>query len=195
MIDGKKKKIFPKYKVTHKISGFFEIIKIVEKNNVYKFKISKMLSIFGISKNKCTKCYETYTDEQYKWCKSCQIKNLKKNFPNWSSGNEKIDKLIQKAQLNIDNPNQTIFEWISYDQFNIKDKGKDGLFTVYLTTWKDGPLYWDNKKYARDSDKNVVLKSIGSLGNSQNMNLNEVCVTSHFLILFYVCVTYNNLYL
>jgi hypothetical protein len=128
-----------------------------------------MISLFGISRNKCAICYETYTNKQEKWCKSCQINSLKKNFSNWSSGNEKIDKIIQRKQLTIDDPNDIIFEWIPYDQFIIKETGKDGLSTVYLVTWKDGPLYWDRREYARESDKTVVLKSL------QNGTLEEVC--------------------
>ena len=37
----------------------------------------------------CKKCGEEYT-EIY-WCKPCQIDNLKGNFTNWTSRNEKID--------------------------------------------------------------------------------------------------------
>ncbi|CAB4441674.1 unnamed protein product [Rhizophagus irregularis] len=129
-----------------------------------------MRSLFGISNNKCVVCYETYTNKQYKWCKSCQINYLKQKFPDWTSGDEKIDKLIQRMQIKIDGPNDIIFEWIPYDQFNVKETGKDGLSTVYLVTWKDGPLYWGKDEYARDSDKTVVLKS---LGNSQSVTLNE----------------------
>ncbi|CAB4441673.1 unnamed protein product [Rhizophagus irregularis] len=150
-----------------------------------------MRSLFGISNNKCVVCYETYTNKQYKWCKSCQINYLKQKFPDWTSGDEKIDKLIQRMQIKIDGPNDIIFEWIPYDQFNVKETGKDGLSTVYLVTWKDGPLYWGKDEYARDSDKTVVLKS---LGNSQSVTLNEVCVTmSRYLyakLLIFCLLTY-----
>ena len=40
----------------------------------------------------CEKCDEEYTDVYYKWCKPCQIDNLKRNFTNWTSKNKTIDK-------------------------------------------------------------------------------------------------------
>src|SRR3954453_12411667 len=54
----------------------------------------------------------------YEWCKPCQINNLKGNFTNWTSGNEKIDDFIQEMQLKIDHPYNIIFEWIPYNQFS-----------------------------------------------------------------------------
>ena len=60
----------------------------------------------------CEKCGKKYTDTQYNWCKSCQINYLKENFTNWTSGNEKIDKLIQEMQSRIHNDKEIIFEWI-----------------------------------------------------------------------------------
>ncbi|UZO16675.1 uncharacterized protein OCT59_008055 [Rhizophagus irregularis] len=63
-----------------------------------------------------------------------------------------------------------MFEWVPYDQFKIKEVGKDGPATVYLAKWKDGPLRWDKKKYIRDSDKTVVLKC---LNVSHNVNLSD----------------------
>jgi len=47
----------------------------------------------------CEKC-GAYVS--YKWCKPCRIDNLKGNFTNWTSGNEKIDNVIQEMQLKID---------------------------------------------------------------------------------------------
>jgi hypothetical protein len=52
----------------------------------------------------CKKCDEKYKskyDAKYEWCKSCQINNLKKNFITWTSGNERINNLIQEMQLEI----------------------------------------------------------------------------------------------
>ncbi|POG76769.1 hypothetical protein GLOIN_2v862001 [Rhizophagus irregularis DAOM 181602=DAOM 197198] len=121
-------------------------------------------------KNRCIKCGGMYTYEQYKWCKTCEIGLLKENFKNWTSKNEKIDNLIQKVQLRINDPNDIMFEWVPYDQFKIKEVGKDGPATVYLAKWKDGPLRWDKKKYIRDSDKTVVLKC---LNVSHNVNLSD----------------------
>ena len=94
-----------------------------------------------------------------------------------TSGNKKIDELIQEMQLQINNKKDIIFEWIPYNQFdNIEEIGKGGFATVYLAVWKDGPLYYDDDgmDYLRKSDKKVALKC---LHNSQNISsefLNEV---------------------
>jgi hypothetical protein len=121
-------------------------------------------------KNRCTKCGGIYTYEQYKWCKACEIKQLEDNFKNWTSENDKIDNLIQKVQLRINDPNDIMFEWVPFNQFKIKEVGKDGSATVYLAKWKDGPLHWDKNKYIRESDKTVVLKC---LSVAQQANLSD----------------------
>src|SRR3954464_3910535 len=123
----------------------------------------------------CKKCSELYTNgynKLYRWCKPCQIDNLKGNFTNWTSGNEKIDKLIQEMQLKIDSPWNIVFEWIPYNQFSdINEIGRGGFATVYSAIWKDGPLIYDkdNKEYTRKSysaNQKVALKC---LHNSQNI--------------------------
>jgi hypothetical protein len=86
---------------------------------------------------------------QSKWCKSCQLNNLKEIFINWTSNNEKIDYYIQEMQLGINDYNDIIFEWIPYKQFNnIRETKKDAFTAVYSTKWKDGPLKYNffNKK-------------------------------------------------
>src|SRR5688572_4536827 len=97
--------------------------------------------------NHCKKCGEQYTNKNninYNWCKPCQIDNLKGNFTNWTSGNEKIDELIQEMQLKIKLYNNIVFEWIPYNQFrNIKEIGSD-FATVYSAIWNDGPLEYDH---------------------------------------------------
>jgi hypothetical protein len=97
---------------------------------------------------------------------------------NWNSGNEKVDNFICEMQLKIDRFNNTIFEWIPYNQFNeINEVGTGGFSKVYSAIWMDGPLYLkcQSGEYERDSNKKVALKS---LNNSQNLItelLNEVC--------------------
>ena len=80
-------------------------------------------NIYGISQNPDTKdyilvlqdgyycegCGEMYTEIWDKWCNPCQIKNLKENFKNWTSGNEKIDEFIQEKQLKVNSPRNIIF--------------------------------------------------------------------------------------
>ena len=95
--------------------------------------------------NLCDKCVEIYTYVSVKWCKPCQINNLKGNFTNWTSGNEIIDDFIQYMQLKIDNYDDVIFEWIPFKRFNeIKSTGNYG--TVYSAIWKDGLLYYSSNK-------------------------------------------------
>src|SRR4051812_34194697 len=117
----------------------------------------------------CEKCSEKYTNVFFKWCKPCQINNLKNNITNWISENKQIDNLIQKKQLEIDYCSDRVFEWIPYDQFSyIKEIGKGGFATVYSAVWSDGPLEYKNynEEYTRSSNYKVALKC---LHNSQNI--------------------------
>ena len=131
----------------------------------------------------CNKCGEEYTNKYYHWCKPCQIDNLKGNFTNWTSGNEKIDDFIQEMQLKIDHPlNITfewiIFEWIPYNQFSdIKELGRSSFATVYSGIWKDGLLKYDRntKKYVKSSPNyKVALKCLHNSQNVTNEFLYEV---------------------
>ena len=124
----------------------------------------------------CHKCGETYTYVSCKWCKPCQIDNLKGNFTNWTSGNEKIDDFIQEMQLKIGNWNDIVFSWIPYNQFSdIKEIGRGGFATVYSAIWKDSPLEktYHNEEYTRKSNK-VALKCLHNSQNITNEFLNEV---------------------
>src|SRR6266498_2565562 len=76
---------------------------------------------FQDNNEQCKKCGEKYMsryDAKYEWCKSCQINDLKKNFTNWTSENERIDNLIQEMQLEINEIDDMVFEWIPYNEFN-----------------------------------------------------------------------------
>jgi hypothetical protein len=117
--------------------------------------------IYGISQNPdtkdyiivlensyCKECGEIYTDIRNKWCKPCQINNLKKNLSNCISGIEKIDEFIQEMQLKINSYNEAVVEWIPHNQFdNIKEIGKGGFATVYSAIWKNGPLEFYKNEY------------------------------------------------
>src|SRR5947208_2823071 len=105
------------------------------------------------------KCSECAKKAGYReWCKQCLIDNLRKNFTNWTSGNEKIDNFIQGMQLKIDSCYEIVFEWIPYDHFDDFEK-IGGLTKICLAVWKDGPLRYDSKiiEYTRNHRK-VALK-------------------------------------
>jgi hypothetical protein len=123
---------------------------------------------------KCNKQYKSIFDANYEWCLSCQINNLRQNFTNWSSGNEKIDSLIQEIQLEINKSVDIIFEWIPYNQFNnIKEKI---FIKEYSAIWKDGPLNYDKikNKYTRNKQDIKVTLKLHSFQNITNEFLNKV---------------------
>ena len=61
----------------------------IESEVVYMEDLKKRKEIFGI----CGECNEPGTG--WYWCQLCNAKRFKKNFKNWTSGNEHIDELIQ----------------------------------------------------------------------------------------------------
>ena len=139
----------------------------------------------------CEKCGKEYTIIKYnddKWCEPCQINYLKENFTNWTSGNEKVDNFIQELQPKINNYIDVIVEWIPYNQFdNIKEIGKDGLFTIYSAIWKNGQLNYDTckkiyKRNLKNQNQKVSLKCFNSQ-NSTDEFFNEV--QNFFINLYY----------
>jgi hypothetical protein len=118
----------------------------------------------------CEKCDKKYTNEDYKWCKPCQINSIIRNFAN--SENEKVD-LIQKMQQKINHPLDIIFEWIPYNQFsNIKKIVNNNFDIVYSAVWKDGPLNYnkDLMNYVRSQENQCNFVTLKYLyGFSQNI--------------------------
>ncbi|CAB4421458.1 unnamed protein product [Rhizophagus irregularis] len=113
----------------------------------------------------------------FNWCQ-CKFHQ---NFKNWTSGNNEVDKFIQRIQLKAKEYRE-ILEWIEYDRFeNVEYLAKGGFGTIYKAIWKDGCINnWDseNNQWNRhenwipdDENFPVVLKC---LHNSQD-------ITSEFL--------------
>jgi hypothetical protein len=127
----------------------------------------------------CEKCCEQYVDIENKWCKSCQISNLKENFTSWSSGNKQVDNLVQEIQLNVNKSSDIVFEWIPYDQFSdTKEIGKGGFATVYSAKWIRSEIVDSDENEStfvqKATDKVVALKCLYKSQNITNEFLNEV---------------------
>ncbi|RHZ87079.1 hypothetical protein Glove_40g56 [Diversispora epigaea] len=111
------------------------------------------------------------------WCKPCNSKHFQNDFNNWTSGNDKIDKFIQDAQLNA-NKYWDAIEWIPYDRFkDVKQIGKGGFGTIHYAKWIDGPIdKWDieNQQWRRyRKNEEVALKKFDSFVNFNDV-LNEM---------------------
>ncbi|RHZ88637.1 hypothetical protein Glove_21g93 [Diversispora epigaea] len=123
----------------------------------------------------CEECDQ----ECYGWCKPCNLKHFINNIYTWTSGNEKIDKFIQDAQLNA-NWYMKVIEWIPYHRFkDIKEIAKGGFSTIYYAKWIDGYIErWDIKKkqWKRNGKLEVVLKKFDSFVNLSEEFLNEMTI-------------------
>jgi hypothetical protein len=146
--------------------------------------------MYGISQNPNTKDYIMVLQDKYycekcgkyiynKWCKPCSINYFKNSFTNWTSENDIIDDFIQQMQLKFYKYNDTILEWIPYNQFvDVKEieKFDDNITTVYSALWNDGLLHYssDKKEYIRKPNMKVTLKCLNNLQNIIYEFLNEV---------------------
>jgi serine/threonine protein kinase len=113
------------------------------------------------------------------WCWSCSAKHFQDDFSNWTSGNPEIDKLIQKCQLEADDPNK-ILEWIPYENFtNVEYLAEGGFGKVYKSEWKGYISYWNAEKKEWERTKNnaegpVVLKSVNNSKETTGKFLQEI---------------------
>ncbi|UZN99810.1 uncharacterized protein OCT59_001076 [Rhizophagus irregularis] len=168
----------------------YNIDEIINEVKTYSVDCSNnILKIYGISQNPDTKDYIMVLHNEYfkkyckiccstkiehKWCNSCHINLIRKNFINGNSGNKEVDNYIQEMQLSVSNSCTIVFEWIPYDRFdNINKIGEDNICVVYSAIWKDGPLHYEyTTGWTREPNKKVALKCLQNATNE--FFLNEV---------------------
>ncbi|GET02559.1 kinase-like domain-containing protein [Rhizophagus clarus] len=123
---------------------------------------------YGITQDPQTKNYIMVLNNKCKKCNSiCNVIHFQRNFKNWTSDNDYIDKLIQDTQLSAHFDTKEVLEWIPYDRFknithpkysaegkanwidgfnNIKYSAKE---KVYSANWIDGYIY-ERGKYSQN---------------------------------------------
>ncbi|POG74129.1 hypothetical protein GLOIN_2v1476462 [Rhizophagus irregularis DAOM 181602=DAOM 197198] len=111
------------------------------------------------------------------YCEYCVQNYLKANFSNWTSGNNDIDNLIQKCQIETLRPD-TIIEWIPYNNLqNIEYLTKGGFSEIYTADWIDGGyVEWDSKeqKLIRLGREKVILKGLENVENANQRWFEEL---------------------
>src|SRR6266496_1882629 len=128
------------------------------------------------TKRTCENCKQECLATLY--CEYCVQNCLKAKFSNWTSGNDDIDNLIQKCQMETTRPNR-IVEWIPYNNLeNIKYLTKGGFSEIYTASWIDGTYTeWDSKKQQliRFGDQAVILKRLENVESANQSWFEEVC--------------------
>jgi hypothetical protein len=110
---------------------------------------------------------------------ACNAIHFQKNFENWTSGNDDIDKFIQDTQLLAHKTSEIshAIEWIPYDRLNTNTI-KDKLDKVYRANWIDGNIsHWNNINQNWNRFNKNVTVILKRLDNSKNITLefmNEV---------------------
>lgn len=116
------------------------------------------LQFFDSVPNTCPLCNSII--KSFGWCQMCESLKFKNKFPNWTTGHESLDKIIQWSQENS-YQNCDCLECINYDDLTEVNLVRELEYTmIYKATWREGPLLnWDlkSKKWTR-GEANVILK-------------------------------------
>src|SRR6266536_3049772 len=112
------------------------------------------------------------------YCEYCVQNYLKPKFSDWTSGNNDIDNLIKKCQMETLMPN-TVIEWIPYNNLqNVKYLTQGGFSEIYTAVRIDGCYHeWNIKEQQlkRFGDQNVILKKLENVENANQNWFEEVC--------------------
>ena len=108
----------------------------------------------------------------------CNAIYFQRNFSNWTSGNNDIDKFIQDSQLSAHETSE-VLEWIPYSRFyDIKCIAKSGFDKVYKANWIDGCIdKWNNNQNWKRKGQNmiVILKILNNPTNNVTLEfMNKV---------------------
>ncbi|CAG8804322.1 10751_t:CDS:1, partial [Gigaspora margarita] len=104
----------------------------------------------------------------YQWCSTCEISALKRKFTEWTSGNIKVDNMIQQTQL-LSNDGVGYLEFIPFENFEYVKYIERGAFsTIYSAIWINGPRHiLDNEcpDWIRNGPTKCALKRIDNSCN------------------------------
>ena len=146
---------------------------------IYEFELDNATYKLGKPKE-CGKCKLTRYSSKY--CENCISLHLQELFNTWVSGNDIIDKFIQKCQKLSSIPRH-IMEWVPFDQFkNVKYLTKGGFSSIYTATWIKGRIfdYDENKKeFTYGTNQLVVLKLLNDSNKPGKVFFDEVCNNFH----------------
>uniref|UniRef100_U9TH97 Protein kinase domain-containing protein n=1 Tax=Rhizophagus irregularis (strain DAOM 181602 / DAOM 197198 / MUCL 43194) TaxID=747089 RepID=U9TH97_RHIID len=139
-------------------------------------KIIKGHRFYGITQDPETKNYVVVLGDRCKKCYyACNTIHFQQNFENWTSGNNDIDKYIQKTQLSAHKNSEILnaLEWIPYDKlveikYIVEGKFRANWIDGYINKWDDYNQIWNRKGH----NMLVILKSLSS-------NLEDI--TSEFI--------------
>jgi len=127
------------------------------------------------TKRICENCQKECLATLY--CEHCIRNYLKANFSNWTSGNDSINDLVQKCQMETLRPDY-IIEWIPYNNLqNVKYLTKGGCSEIYLADWIDGAnVEWDSKEkhLKRIGTHKVILKKLENVERANRNWFDEV---------------------
>ena len=136
---------------------------------------NKILSNNG-TKRTCEMCNQECLATLY--CEYCVRNYLKANFPNWTSGSDDIDNLIQECQMETLLPDMVV-EWIPYSNLeNIKYLTKGGFSEIYTADWINGRYEeWDyeKKQLKRFKKHEVIVKKLENVESANQSWFEEVC--------------------
>src|ERR1051325_1463565 len=146
----------------------------------------KVLNNTG-TKRICENCNQECLATLY--CEYCVRNYLKANFPNWTTGNDDIDNLIQTCQMETLEP-EGIVEWIPYDNLqNIKYLTEGGFSKIYTAQWINGSYWeWNSEKQQLTREfeggvQYVILKRLENVENANQSWLEEVCNLKKIIII------------
>ena len=125
--------------------------------------------------------YSCQNDHRNYYCESCHSAYFRDNFAHWTSGDSRIDELIQNSQLYAIGT-WGLIEWIEYTNLeNIEFVAHGGFGSVYKAVWKDGPIdTWDNNRnynkfeLQRNNNFEVAVKKFRNVIQVSSEFLNEV---------------------
>ncbi|CAG8479649.1 23818_t:CDS:2 [Cetraspora pellucida] len=134
----------------------------------------------------CDECYEYHYNSRNPsfYCQPCNTKRFRLEFDKWSTGNNKLDRLIQNSHIKSKNVFE-LLEWIPYS--NLKDItriAQGGFATDFSAVWADGPMQkfdLNKKQWSRSGVTKVVFKEFHNSKDSSFKFLEEVIHLNTYL--------------
>ncbi|CAG8768112.1 7927_t:CDS:2 [Gigaspora margarita] len=134
-----------------------------------------------ISYPACDECYEYHYNQHNPsfYCQPCNTKRFRLEFDKWSTGNNNLDRLIQKSHIKSKKVFE-LLEWIPYSSLkDITRIAQGGFSTVYSAVLVDGPMQrfdLSKRQWSRAGVSRVIFKEFHNSKDSSFQFLEEIQV-------------------